>query len=406
VSPPERRGAGGSPERRGADRTSGSWAGWVGGQLDQVRSEGRWRQLRVLDADGTGGVLADTGQHVTSFAGNDYLGLSRHPDVRAAAVAAIERWGTGAGASRLVVGTRPVHAELEGALAAWRGQPAALVLPTGYAANLSVLSTLAGPGTRICSDELNHASIVDGCRLAAARGAEVRVYRHLDLDHLADQLAGTERALVVTDAVFSMDGDVAPLDHLGELCARHGALLVVDDAHLVLGAPAVPEGVEVVRVGTLSKALGSLGGYVAASQAVVDLLVNRARPFIFTTALSPADAAAGLAAVGVAASAEGDALRARLRVHVDAVRPGHPSPVVPVVLGSEAAAVAASEALLERGLLVPAIRPPTVPAGSSRLRVALSAAHTASQVMALRSALADLADLADRPTPARGTEGG
>lgn len=378
---------GGDPPPATVGRATG-WSRWIEDQLAEVRAVGRWRRLRVLDGRGPAGVLPDTGQQVTSFAGNDYLGLSHHPAVMAAAVAAIERWGTGSGASRLVVGTRPVHARLEAALASWRGHEAALVLSTGYAANLAAIATLAGPGTRVCSDELNHASIVDGCRLARARGADVRVYRHLDLDHLEAQLAGADRALVVTDAVFSMDGDVAPLDELGARCARHGALLVVDDAHLVLEAPAVPDDVQLVRVGTLSKALGSLGGYVAGPRAVVDLLVNRARPFIFTTALSPADAAAALAAVEVASSAEGRALRARLRLHVDAVRPGHPSPIVPVVLGSEERALAAAAALLERGLLVPAIRPPTVPAGSSRLRVALSASHTAAQVESLRSALA------------------
>jgi 8-amino-7-oxononanoate synthase len=348
----------------------------------------------VRTLDGQLPVVTVDGVEVVTFAGNDYLGLAGHPAVTAAAAAAVERWGAGSGASRLVVGSRPVHDELEAELAGWKGTEAALVLPTGYAANLSVLATLAdGPEVLVVSDELNHASIIDGCRLG--RGT-VAVARHADADHV-DALLGAHDGpgVVVTDAVFSMDGDEAPIDALVEVCGRHGALLVLDEAHAVLGPPvdlrrAARVGVEVVRVGTLSKALGSLGGFVAASRPIVDLLVNAARPFIFTTAGSPADAAAALAALRVLRGDEGARRIARLRAHVDAVAPGHPSPIVPVVLGDEAAALAAAERLLEQGLLVPAIRPPTVPPGTSRLRVALSAAHTDDQVERLVKALADL----------------
>jgi 7-keto-8-aminopelargonate synthetase-like enzyme len=191
----------------------------------------------------------------------------------------------------------------------------------------------------------------------------------------------------VTDTVFSMDGDVAPVAELAEVCARSGALLVLDDAHAVLDVPAPAADAMVVRVGTLSKTLGALGGYVCATQRVVDLLVNRARSFIFTTAPTPADTAAALSALRICQSAEGEQLRATLREHVERVRPGHPSPIIALVLGDDDAALAAAAALLERGLLVPAIRPPTVPVGTSRLRVALSAAHTAGQVDALVAAL-------------------
>jgi 8-amino-7-oxononanoate synthase len=314
-----------------------------------------------------------------SFASNDYLGLTSHPDVVAAAHEAIDRWGTGAGASRLVVGSRPVHDELEAALAAWKGAEAALLFPSGYAANVGVLTTFGV--SRILSDELNHASIVDGCRLA--RGS-VEVYRHNDLGHVAALLADGPRALVVTDSVFSMDGDEADVPALVELCDRHGALLVLDEAHDVFGR-AVPD--HVLRVGTLSKTLGSLGGFVAGPRHFVELLVNRARPFVFSTALPPSAAAAALAALRVVQSDEGESLRARLRRHVERVAPGHPSPVVPVVLGDEDSAMAASAALYERGLVVPAIRPPTVPVGTSRLRLALSAAHTDEQVDRLIGAL-------------------
>jgi len=363
------------------------WGGWVEGQLAALRAEGRWRENRTFDARGPAGRR--DGRALTSFASNDYLGLSAHPSVIAAAQEAVARWGTGATASRLVVGSRPPHDDLEAALADWKGTEAALVFPTGYQANVGVLATLAGPDTTVLSDELNHASIIDGVRLG--RGRKV-VYRHGDVDHLASCLdAVGGRALVVTDAVFSMDGDVAPVAELGALCADRGALLVLDEAHSVLG-PAVPEipRLDLVRVGTLSKTLGALGGWVAGSRAIVDLLVNRARSYIFTTALSPADTAAGLAALRVLRSRDGAALVDQLRAHVERLRPGHPSPIIPIVLGDEEAALKAADALLERGILVPAIRPPTVAPGSSRLRVALSAAHTDVMVDDLRGALRDL----------------
>lgn len=347
------------------------WPEWAAAEAESIRAAGRWRQVRTYDFSTS-----------VSFASNDYLGLSGHPAVVAAACEAAARWGTGAGASRLVVGSRPVHDELEAALASWKGAEAALLFPTGYAANVGVLTTFGVAGARVLSDELNHASIVDGCRLARAQSV---VYRHRDLDHLASLLAdGGPPSIVVSDSVFSMDGDVADVDALASLCDRFGALLVLDEAHDVFGR-AVPA--HVLRVGTLSKALGSIGGFVAGPRPYVELLVNRARPFVFSTALPPSAAAAALAALEVMRSAEGAALRARLRALVERVAPGNPSPIVPVVLGDEEAAMAASAALLERGLVVPAIRPPTVPVGTSRLRVALSAAHTDEQVDRLVEAL-------------------
>jgi 8-amino-7-oxononanoate synthase len=349
------------------------WADWVEDRLGAVRAAGQWRAIRDLDAD------------LVSFASNDYLGLVHHPAVVAAAHGALDRWGAGAGAARLVAGSRPVHGDLEAALAEWKAEPAALLFPTGYAANLGVLTTFAGPGVRILSDERNHASIVDGCRLSRA---EVCVFRHGDVGQVEDLLVGAPgRALVVTDTVFSMDGDIAPVAELAALCAARGALLVLDEAHAVLGPQVDLDGVDHVRVGTLSKFLGSLGGFAAGPQPFVDLLVNRARPFIFTTAPSPVDAAAALAALGVLGSPEGASLVARLRANVDTVAPGRPSPILPIVLGDPDATVAASAALLARGLLVPAIRPPTVAPGTSRLRVSLSAAHTGAQLRALLDGL-------------------
>jgi 8-amino-7-oxononanoate synthase len=364
-----------------------AWSNWVAEQCDRIAKAGQWRRTRDLDAAGPAGSLVEDGtaRPVISFASNDYLGLTQHPAVVAAAHAALDRWGAGSGAARLIVGSRPVHSELEDELAAWKGAERALVFPTGFAANLGVLSTLATPGIRVCSDELNHASIIDGCRLG--RG-DVRVYPHRDVDAVERALAGSERSIVVTDTVFSMDGDVAPVDELIAVCMRHGALLVLDEAHAVLGPDVtIPDGADVLRVGTLSKTLGSLGGFVAGPAPFIDLLVNRARPFIFTTASTPADTAAALAALRVVRSPEGATLRATLRRHIERIAPGHPSPIIPVVLGDERQALAASAALLERGLLVPAIRPPTVAPWTSRLRIALSAAHTDDQVALLADAL-------------------
>jgi 8-amino-7-oxononanoate synthase len=370
-----------------------TWRDWAEAEGRAIRAADRWRKPRDFDAAGPEGKLAPDGRPVVSYASNDYLGLTQHPDVVQAAHAALDRWGAGAGSARLIVGSRPVHAELEAALADWKRTEGAVVFPTGFATNLGVMTTFGGPGVVVYSDELNHASIIDGCRLSRGR---VEVYRHADIDHLRD-LLGTApaggRRVVVTDTVFSMDGDVAPVEELVDTCIRHGALLVLDEAHAVLGPdPGLDavDGLDVLRIGTLSKTLGALGGFVAGPAALTDLVVNRARSYIFTTAPSPADAAAALAAVGVVRSSEGSALRAGLRENVERLRPGHPSPIVPVVLGDEARTLAAAAALLDQGMLVPAIRPPTVAPGTSRLRIALSAAHTPAQVDALRAALDEL----------------
>lgn len=363
------------------------WSHWAQGELDSIRRIGRWRELVAFDGAGVDGRV--NGRDIITFASNDYLGLASHPEVRTAAREAIDRWGAGAGASRLVVGTLPVHLQLEAAIADWQQTERALVFPSGFSANLAVLTTFASRDTTIFSDALNHASIIDGCRQS---GAAVQVYRHGDVDHLHSLLvAASGPAIVVTDSVFSMDGDVAALRAIAMLCVRYGALLVVDEAHAVLGPdlPAI-DGLDVIRVGTLSKALGSLGGWVAGSRAVVELLINRGRTFIFTTALSPADTAAAFAALKIYRSAEGDRLRAHLRALVELLRPGHPSPVIPVVLGDDALAMSLARRLLDKGLWVPAIRPPTVPCGTARLRIALSALHTQAMVQQLKLALLEV----------------
>jgi len=382
----------------------GPWETWAGEEADRIRAGGRWRTVRDLDGPGPAATLvppgaADEGgggQAVVSFASNDYLGLSHHPLVLAAAHRALDRWGAGAGSARLVAGARPVHRRLEAELAAWTGSGQAVLFATGYAANVGVLQTLGGPGVTIVSDRLNHASIVDGCRLSRA---DVVVTPHADVTAVERAVAAAAgRVVVVTESVFSMDGDLAPLDELAAVCDHHQALLVVDDAHAVLESGGSTLAGPVLRVGTLSKAVGALGGFVAGPGWLCELVVNRARTFVFTTASTPADAAAGLAAVEIIRSPEGEALRSQLRSNVERLRPGHPSPIVPVVLGDERVTLAVSDALLERGLLVPAIRPPTVPAGSARLRISLSAAHTVEQVDRLSDALEDLVPGRARPT--------
>lgn len=374
-----------------ASAAGGDFEAWAAREAEAIRAADRWREVRTFDARGPVGTLG--GREVISFASNDYLGLSFHSAVIAAAKAALDRWGAGATASRLIVGSRPVHAELEAELCDWKQTDRALVFSTGYAANLGALSCLGGPDCLIVSDELNHASIIDGCRLSRS---PVAVARHNDVEHVEALLAesAAPRKLVVVDAVFSMDGDEAPLAALGQSCARHGAGLVIDEAHAVLGPPmgdlAGLEGLTLLRVVTLSKALGAVGGAVCGPAPPIDLLVNRARPFIFSTGLAPPDAAAALAAIRIARGPDGAARAARLAGHLDRLRPGHRTPILPFIVGSERRALEAAEGLLAEGLLVPPIRPPTVPPGSSRLRVALSAAHTEDMLDRLLAGLAKL----------------
>jgi 8-amino-7-oxononanoate synthase len=366
-----------------------TWAALVQARNDHLCDEGRWRHPVTFDARGPEGVLTEDGTKVVAFASNDYLGLSVHPSVVAAAHEALDRWGAGAGASRLVTGSRPCHGELEEALAAWKSCQRALLFPTGFAANLGVLGVFGTEGVRICSDELNHASIIDGARLSRA---DVAVYRHRDVAHLEALLEEAPGpCVVVTDVVFSMDGDVAPVKAIADACRRHGALLVLDEAHDVLGPDITPDlaDIDVLRVGTLSKTLGSLGGFVAGARPFIDHLENRAP--------TPPDVAAAGAALGVLLSPEGNALRARLAAHVRSLAPGHPSPIIPIVLGSDERATAASTILRDHGVWVPAIRPPTVPLGTARLRVTVSAVHTEEHIALLLDALAAVAPVGSHP---------
>jgi 8-amino-7-oxononanoate synthase len=378
---------------------------WIDRELDALGAKGLRRALEPM-ASPQGPEVEVGGRRLVNLCSNDYLALAADPRLRRAAADAAEREGAGSGASRLVAGDLPVHGALERALAAHAGTDAALLFGSGYLANAGIPPALVGRDDAIFSDVLNHASIVDGCLLS--RAALVR-YRHCDVDELADLLARSRarRKLVVTDAIFSMDGDAAPLREIAGLCDRHGAMLYVDEAHSegVLGprggglaeALGVADRVD-VHMGTLGKALGAAGAFVAAERRLVDLLVTRARTFVFTTAPAPAASAAALAALAIVA-AEPErrtrvlALTARMkaglaRLGFDVARVA--APIFPVVLGDEARAVDASRALRDRGFYVRAIRPPTVPRGTSRLRVALTAGHTDAQVDAFLDALEDV----------------
>lgn len=362
------------------------WAEWADERLTRLESAHLDRQVRDLTGRGVA-VRDEDGRELVSFASNDYFGLTAHPEVMRAATEAIAEHGAGSGSARLIAGSRPVHSRLERELAAWKGEEAALLFSSGYTANVGVLSAFGTEGVTIFSDELNHASIVDGCRLARA---DVVVYPHGDVAALRELMRDARRSIVVTDLVYSMDGDVALIYDLADVCSRTGALLVVDEAHAALGPHPDLTGVEHVRVATLSKMLGSAGGFAASSETMIRLLLNAARSFVFTTAGSPADAAAALAALRILQSDEGEQLRARLRGLIGMLRPDSNIPIVTIPLGSEDAALDASRALYNAGMLVPAIRPPTVPPGGARLRISLSAANDEGQVEQLIAKLDEL----------------
>ncbi len=379
---------------------------WIPGELASLEERGLRRRLEPISGP-QGPVVRVDGRDLVNLCSNDYLGLAADPRVRAASAEAAGRLGAGSGAARLVVGDLDLHHALEARLARLKGTPSALLFSSGYHVNAGVVGALVGPGDAVFSDAWNHASIIDGCRLSRA---DVQVYRHRDVDGLGELLRAcrARRRLVVTDAVFGMDGDAAPLREIAGLCERHGAMLYVDEAHStgVLGptgaglaeALGVTDRVDVL-MGTLGKALGSFGAFVAGSSALSEWLVSRARTFVFTTALPPPSCAAALAALDVLA-AEPDRRRhladvtGRMRSGLAAL--GFPvaevvAPIFPVILGEERRALEASRRLRERGFLAKAIRPPTVPAGTSRLRVSLTAGHTTDQVDAFLSELRSVA---------------
>jgi 8-amino-7-oxononanoate synthase len=326
------------------------------------------------------------GRRLLSFSCNDYLGLAQHPALKAAAIAAIENHGVGAGASRLVTGDHPLYGELEQRLARLKGTEAACVFGSGYLANAGIAPALVGRGDLILIDELSHSSLWTGARLSRA---EVVSFRHNDAGHVAELLEqhrhGHERALIVTEGVFSMDGDRAPLTELATLAGGADAWLMVDDAHDLDFTRAAKAGV-LLQIGTLSKAIGAYGGYLCASQPVIDLIRNRARTLIYSTGLPPAIVAAAIAAIDVIerdpALLAQPLAKARAFTGAAGLPPAQ-SAIVPVVVGEAAAALAASRLLEAEGYLAVAIRPPTVPEGTARLRLSFSAAHPDAEIARL-----------------------
>lgn len=376
-------------------------------ELAALSADGLTRRRRRLDAPCTPHTIVE-GKPMQAFASNDYLGLAAHPQVAQALAAGAMQWGAGSGASHLVSGHLAPHEQLETALAALVGFPHALTFSSGYLANLAVVPTLAGRGDAVFADKLNHASLIDAVQLSRA---DSQRYPHGDLVALERQLAASSaaRKLIVTDAVFSMDGDLAPLPQLLALAERYDAWLLVDDAHGfgVLGERGagslshcgIAYSPRLILMGTLGKAAGVGGAFVAGSKTLIDYLINKARSYIFTTAAPPAIACALLTSLELITA--GDDLRARLQAHIARLRAGlaglpwrlldSPTAIQPLIVGDNAAALALSAALAERSLWVPAIRPPTVPKGTARLRISLSAAHSAADINTLITALRELA---------------
>ena len=384
--------------------------------LADIRDRGLYRKLRMISGPQGPRVLLD-GRPVLLLCSNNYLGLADHPRVREAAAEAAMRYGAGAGASRLVSGNMRIHRRLEERLADFKGYPSALLFGSGFLANMGVIQALAKPGEVVFSDALNHASIVDGCRIA---GAETFVYDHGDVDHLAWGLREAEGrgSLIVTDGVFSMDGDVAPLPEIVELARRFDARVMVDDAHGTgtvgpdgrgsVAAAGLEDEVDVL-VGTLGKSLGSYGAYVCCDRPMAKYLVNTARTLIFSTALGPPQVAAAMAALELLREEPRrvERLQRNSRILREALAEqglptgGGDTPIVPVIVGDADAAVAASERALERGVFAQAIRPPTVPDGSSRLRLTVMASHTKAELRDAAKVVAKAVPEAARKAAAR-----
>ena len=381
-------------------------------QLQALRARSLHRKLRELGS-AQGPEVQIVGRQLVNFSSNDYLGLAADPILRQAAIAAIEEFGVGAGASRLISGTQSPHVALEAALVKWKRAPAAISFSSGYAAAVGTLPALASKQDVIILDKLCHASLIDGARLS---GATLRVFPHNHLGKLESHLEWARcehpqaRVVVVTESVFSMDGDRAPLRELIELKKRFEALLLLDEAHAVgvigpHGRGLASElGLETevdLQMGTLSKALGVSGGYICGSRSLVDWLINRARSFVFSTAPPPAMAAAAAAAIHFLASADGETRRKTLWQRIVQLRKtlpgngaafGKPSAaIIPWIVGGEERALELARALQREGFLVPAIRYPTVAKGAARLRMTLSASHSEAQVASLGEALARLA---------------
>nr|Q47C04.1 RecName: Full=8-amino-7-oxononanoate synthase; Short=AONS; AltName: Full=7-keto-8-amino-pelargonic acid synthase; Short=7-KAP synthase; Short=KAPA synthase; AltName: Full=8-amino-7-ketopelargonate synthase [Dechloromonas aromatica RCB] len=379
-------------------------------ELAEIASAGLTRRRRVLETP-CGRMATVDGTNLLNFASNDYLGLAGNADIARVLADGALQWGAGSGASHLVSGHLGPHELLEKEIAEFTGFPRTLTFSTGYLANLAVTPTLAGRGDAVFADKLNHASLIDAMQLAKANGAEVQRYPHNDVAALEKMLAASTAAhkIIVTDAVFSMDGDLAPLPLIFALAERYDAWLVIDDAHGFgvlgphgegsLGHFNLPASPRILLMGTLGKAAGVGGAFVAGSETAIEYLLQKGRSYIFTTAQPPAIACA--LAKSLQLIRDGDALRANLMDRIGQLRDGlaglpmkllpSPTAIQPLIVGDNDAAVALSKALWERGLWVPAIRPPTVPKGTARLRISVSAAHTEADIAQLIAALKELA---------------
>ncbi len=371
-------------------------------QLAAIREQNLYRELRAIDSP-QGVRIRFAGRELLNFSSNDYLGLANHPAVVDAAKRALDQYGAGSGASRLICGSLRPHHELEEALAQFKGTAAALSFSSGYSAALGVLGVLLGKDDIVIVDRLIHASIVDAARLC---GAKIRVFAHNDINDLEDILKwadtrGKCRKVIATESVFSMDGDLAPLRDIIGLKDRYGAWLMLDEAHAtglfgekrrgLAEACEIADRVE-ISMGTLGKALGSAGGFICGARCLIDLLINRARSFIFSTAPPPAQAAAATAAIGLVQSHAGEELRATLWARVDQLKnglvgkPWSPplvqSAIIPLVIGNEGKALDTATKLREAGIFVPAVRYPTVARGAARLRLTVTAAHSTDDIMA------------------------
>jgi 8-amino-7-oxononanoate synthase len=365
-------------------------------EIAELRSQGRYREMRTVEGEQGSSVIMD-GKRVVMLSSNNYLGLANHPRLKKASIDATLNYGTGSGASRLISGNMEIHQTLEKELARFKGTERALLFNSGYQANIGVISALAGKGDLILSDELNHASIIDGCSLSKAT---VRVYEHINMESLEGILKGSskfKRRLIVTDSVFSMDGDIAPLPDIVDLAKKYSALVMIDDAHGtgVLGEKgkgAIEHfglwGKVPIQMGTLSKGLGSFGAYIAGSQDLIDYLVNKARSLIYTTGLPPSVCASALAALKILE--EKPELIGQLRKNSLYFRkgmkelgysiPDGETPIIPLILGDPNMTMEIVQSLFNEGVFVQGIRPPTVPDGTSRLRITLMATHTKKQL--------------------------
>jgi 8-amino-7-oxononanoate synthase len=375
-------------------------------RLSEAEAAGLRRTLRVVE-DFDGAEVTVAGRKYISFASNDYLGLARHPDIVASAKAALEKYGAGAGASRLVIGDLAIHHELEDCIARFKGREAARLFATGYLANIGAVCALVGPGDAIISDEKNHSSIIDACRLSRAK---ILIYRHVDMDSLREKLEEAKdlrNRLVITESVFSIDGDIAPVNQVAQLAKEFGAWSMIDEAHATGIVGEKGRGAEElfnctgavdIVMGTLSKAVASQGGFIAGGRGLMDLLINASRTLIYSTGLAPAAAAAAKESLGVMEREPQRRKRlfenvARInQMATDLSLRDQPSetPIIPLVIGDEKDAVKAFEMLLEKGLIVPVMRYPTVPKSQAVLRISLSCEHTTEHLNRLTDALATL----------------